>query len=411
MRLINNKTLMLLNAVLFMTLIYNSVYAQDSAAVNKQRDLKDVIADLFNKKKTKEKPPKQGDISYSFLPGVSYSTTSGFLIGFSLGMSKINGDPKTTSVSSAVLSGNYTSKKQFNAKFKSDIYTKNNDWYIEGDWRLSLTSQPTFGIGTATPSSNEQNLKFDLLRLYEKVSKRIAGNFYLGGGIYFDRFSHIKTENDEEAEVYPNYHNEYNKKYNYDTTAYNHISFGLLAEFDSRDNIVNTYKGVYLKLRYTFNQKLLVGDAIWQGAGFEGRAFTSFGKINKHVFAGWVYGEFIVNGNPSYLNLPAIGWDKYEKSGRGYTLGRYRGRQLMYGEFEYRFPISSNGLFGGVAFVNVTTATNPEIDEYLFKYLKPAYGGGLRIKFDKLSRTNISIDYGKASDGSSSIVFNLGEMF
>lgn len=392
----------------------SSAMSQDSLELSRQKDLKDVLKSWFGKKgKTEKKAsiPDQQKVQFSFLPGLSYSTTTGFLIGFNLSLSKYNGNPKTTTMSSGVLSSNYTSKNQFNVKFKTDIFLENNDWYLEGDWRFSLTSQSTFGLGTSTPKENEEIVFYDQIRFYQKISRKVVGNLYLGGAVYVDRYYNIDTKNKEDVPVFPNYHNEYNRLFNYDTSQYHNFGLAAVAEFDARDNVTNPYKGVYLNAKYISNQRILGADGVSQEFDAELRSYYSFGKVNKHVFAAWLYGKFVFAGNPPYLNLPAIGWDKYERSGRGYTAGRYRGRQLFYGEFEYRFPITSNGLFGGVAFVNVTSASNEQVNESLFEYMKPAYGLGLRLKFDKFSRTNIAVDFGKASDGSTSFVLNLGEVF
>lgn len=75
-------------------------------------------------------------------------------------------------------------------------------------------------------------------------------------------------------------------------------------------------------------------------------------------------------------------------------------------EFRYQRTV-----FGPVAFINGTTASDPDNGTGLFKYVRPGYGGGLRIKFNKNSRTNIAIDIGKGADGSSSFTLNLGEVF
>ena len=66
----------------------------------------------------------------------------------------------------------------------------------------------------------------------------------------------------------------------------------------------------------------------------------------------------LFKGNPPYLDLPSTGWDSYNNTGRGYVQGRYRGKDLMYLESEYRFGITRNGLFGGVVFANAETVSN-----------------------------------------------------
>ena len=93
--------------------------------------------------------------------------------------------------------------------------------------------------------------------------------------------------------------------------------------------------------------------------------------------------------------LPATAYDQRGRSARGYVQGRFRGNNLVYGEAEYRFPISKpGGILGGVLFVNATTADNPNQDLKLFDSVRPAYGLGLRIMADKRSRTNLCVDYG-----------------
>src|SRR5690606_21012925 len=96
------------------------------------------------------------------------------------------------------------------------------------------------------------------------------------------------------------------------------------------------------------------------------------------------------------------------RSGRGYSIGRYRGKQMLYGESEYRFDITANGLWGGVVFANVQSFT--EMESERFEYLKIGAGAGLRLKFDKKSATNVTLDFGFGKD-SFSVRVNLGEFF
>jgi hypothetical protein len=43
--------------------------------------------------------------------------------------------------------------------------------------------------------------------------------------------------------------------------------------------------------------------------------------------------------------------------------------------------------------------------------VQPAYGPGLRIKLNKVSRTNIAVDYGIGREGSKGLFINVGEIF
>jgi hypothetical protein len=105
---------------------------------------------------------------------------------------------------------------------------------------------------------------------------------------------------------------------------------------------------------------------------------------------------------------PSIGWDPYNRSGRGIEQNRYRGKSLLYFETEYRRDITSNGLLGFVAFANVNSVSEPATGS--FNYWHPAGGAGLRIKFNKRSGTNIALDYG-FSQGYHAFIVGLGEAF
>lgn len=65
---------------------------------------------------------------------------------------------------------------------------------------------------------------------------------------------------------------------------------------------------------------------------------------------------------------------------------------MVYQEAEYRFQMSQNGLLGGVVFINAQTFSAAE--GTALQKLQPGCGLGARIKLNKVSKTNICIDYG-----------------
>ncbi|WP_226163180.1 hypothetical protein [Hymenobacter terricola] len=94
---------------------------------------------------------------------------------------------------------------------------------------------------------------------------------------------------------------------------------------------------------------------------------------------------------------------------RGFIQGRFRGKNLIYGETEYRFGLTRNRLLGAVVFANAESVTEQESGR--FEKVVPAAGAGLRVSVNKVSHTNLSIDYGFGTDGSRGLALNLGEVF
>jgi hypothetical protein len=114
---------------------------------------------------------------------------------------------------------------------------------------------------------------------------------------------------------------------------------------------------------------------------YEYRTYVNVNKdIPQNLIAFWFWGTSVLSGHLPYLELPSITWDTYNRSGRGYIQGRFRGNNMIYGESEFRFRLTRNGLLGGVAFVNCTTASNPlpYNSQNLFNTVAPGGGVGYR---------------------------------
>lgn len=106
--------------------------------------------------------------------------------------------------------------------------------------------------------------------------------------------------------------------------------------------------------------------------------------------------------------MPSNGWDSFAANARGYTQGRYRSRQMFTLEAEYRFRITRDGLIGAVLFTNASTYAEPNGE---FKYVNPAVGTGLRIKLNKNSQTNITLDFSIGIKNNKGFYADVGEVF
>jgi outer membrane protein assembly factor BamA len=205
-------------------------------------------------------------------------------------------------------------------------------------------------------------MRFNYVRIYETALKQVSPHWYLGIGINIDYHYEIKDEllklDTPNAYITSNYF--YSKKNGFDPTRYSTNALSLQIIRDSRDNAISATKGYYANLSFRVNEKIFGSSQNSSMLYYEWRNYFSLQKSKpRHLLAFWTWGQFVTSGNVPYLALPSIGWDTYGRSGRGYVQGRLRGTNMIYGETEYRLPISRNGLFGAVAFFNITTASNP----------------------------------------------------
>ncbi|MDF2432707.1 MAG: hypothetical protein JWP44_2338 [Mucilaginibacter sp.] len=367
-----------------------------------QKDLLDIANSLFKFKPRKY--PKAGtkQIYFSILPistavpggskAIVTSTTAGFYLG----------PRNTTYISSVTFAPYFNLHGRYGLPVHSSIWLKDNAYNIQGDTRFLVYPEYTWGLGGGQPENKRITVNYDYIRLYQSVLKRITSYFYAGLGYNLDYYFNIGTSAPPTLKDFTGY------QYGIGSSSFSSgLSLNLL--YDSRQNLFNPIPGVYGNLIYRHNAGLIGSDNNSQSVYIDFRkyvALTAAGPKNQIAF--WTYyWSTILTGTP-YLNLPGIGMDPYQRSGRGMEQNRYRGQSLIYFETEYRKDITKNGLFGFVVFANVNSASQP--DSRRFAYLNPAVGTGLRIKFNKKSDTNVCIDYG-VSKGFSDIVVGLGEAF
>ena len=402
---------------------------EDSIRQSQQVDIFEVIRKWTGKPpKPSNGIPKEGVRNLSLLPIVGYTPANGFVIGAAVSVTQFRGLPKTTNLSSALINVSLTSKSQVLLNLKYDLFLPNNKWYISGDNRLLFFNQNTYGLGiyglkgqnytfgvngdNTNRTDSAQPMKFNYLRLYETALRQFARHWYGGVGIMIDDDFKINDQSLKlDSPTHLTSHYNYSKSYGFDTSHYSANGLSLHILHDTRDNPIEPFSGMYFNMAFRFNSVAFGSTQNSSMLYYEYRTYFSLNKsVPRDVLAFWFWGVSVTSGKMPYLELPALTWDTYNRSGRGYIQGRFRGDNMVYGETEYRFRISKNDLFGGVVFVNCTTASNPLTGQNIFNSLATGYGFGLRILMNKNDRTNICIDYGRG-DGFSGIYFNIREAF
>jgi len=413
---------------------YLTVNGQSTVFDKKEEKLKlkeDSLSTTLNKTTS---DVEAGKLYVAPLPILASSPAFGFMYGAAASGSIFLGDPSSTNMSNALVTGAYTTKNQLLFTLKSTLYTNENKWMLQGDYRLFFSSQPTFGLGTGAEGNtlqpgispygleqhlgSEQAMDFDLIRFYQTALRQVQPGFYLGLGVHFDRYSNIKDhllDLEGEKPAYT-HHYIYNTKYGFDPNGYTIAGVSANAVYDTRDNIANPYTGRLLNAQFRYNADFLGSDQSSSSLWLEYRDYFNVNKdVPRNLIAVWTYANVTTHGKLPYMAMPAMGWDHMGKSGRGYPQGRWRGDNLFYAEAEYRFrlPLSATrpDLFGGVVFVNATTASSYDNQTKLFEHWQPAAGIGLRIQIQKKTRTNLSIDYGWGPNGAGGLFLNLTEYF
>lgn len=379
-----------------------SVIKTDTA---RQTDLIDIARKIFHVHSKTIREQRDKKVYFSILPiSSAVPGGSGRALITSTTAAMYLGPRRTTNISSATFTPYWNFEGRFGLPLRTSVWFPNNTLTIQGDTRFLVYPQFTWGLGNSHDNTSQVLVDYKYIRFYQSVLKRITPYLFVGPGYHLDYHFNIKIDDpNQDLKQYSGY--DYGTSSNSFSTG---VSLNLL--FDTRNNSINPLPGAYANVVYRINPKVLGSNDSWQSMYIDLRKYLSLNptvKNQQNVLAFWTYLWTVLNGKTPYLDLPSIGWDPYNRSGRGIDQNRYRGKTLYYLESEYRRDITRDGLLGYVVFGNATTVSGTG---GLFSSWFPAAGAGLRIKFNKGSSTNIGIDYG-FSKGYSSIMFNLGETF
>jgi len=407
------------NFGLFIWLLFSfsaAVHAQDvvpdDTTSSDVKDLGDMVRQVLNKKPDSTKAKSSKGIAV--LPSLGYNPSFGFVIGGKASAIRQFGKKEDTDLSAFGLEALYTSKGIITAQARHNVFTPGNTLNFQGNWQLSKFLITDYSIGTGnkdylTNSDSAFLTKFTFIRLTERVYRRIGRYLYVGGGLSFNIRNKINDEKLDSLGSTP--HNRYSLRNDFDPLRYSANGLLLAMEYNSKEHPLRAYKGIYAEFGFLFNQKWLGSTKNSVQLIYDLRKYVSLSSTSpEHVLAFWHIGSYKLGGSVPYLALQATGYDAYNRSGRGYTIGRFKGPSYDYFETEYRFPITRNKFLSGVAFINIQTASD-DLGKKLFQYWDHAAGGGLRILLQKHSRSTLCIDYAKGKYNSSGFFFGLNEVF
>ena len=389
-------------------IIDTTIKPVETGKTNKSEvDFKDIVGGLFHKGKPKKIDTgeiKSTKVRISGVPAAGYSLATG-LAGLLAGNAAFYTN-KDANISTMVTSFTYTVRNQIILPLLTNIWTKDNKYNIVTDWRYVKYPSYTYGLGGYTTLSDGYTIDYSAIRLHQTVLREIIPNMYAGIGYNMDYFYNVG-----ELDPPPGKVTDFQKYEGDNPVNKTEFASGFTFNFiyDSRKNSINAQQGNFLNVIYRPNLTLFGNDYTWRSLVIDARKYIKVPANSDNVLAFWTYEWLTVSGQAPYLMLPNTGGDPYSNTGRGYIQGRFRGDNMAYLESEYRFRLTTDGLFGGVIFVNAQSFTEQASKN--FETIAPGYGAGIRIKLDKYSRTNIAVDYGFGLNGNGGVFVNIGEVF
>ncbi|MDX1627716.1 MAG: BamA/TamA family outer membrane protein [Fulvivirga sp.] len=300
------------------------------------------------------------------------------------------GDFSNTRSSNAQVLGAYTLNKQVIIQTRHSIFTPQEKLALNGE--LSYYDFPIlyYGIGNDTKKEFEENLDYKVLIFRQRILKKVRPNWFAGLQYRYTHLYDLMYEPqvlDDQARLKS------------ETGTNSGLGFSVIH--DSRDNILNATQGIFTEIS-TFHH----GSTI--GSDFNFSRYTidlrKYWPLNNSDVLATQYFAQMNTGNVPFREMALLGGETIM---RGYYNGRFRDKQLMAWQIEYRKQIIS--WIGVVAFGALGDVA-AELSDFQLNTLKYTIGGGLRVMVNKSERLNIRIDYGIGKE-TSGFYFAFAEAF
>lgn len=365
-----------------------TVEMQATDSVQKKLRFGKRLINFFFKANT---PDPNKRVDFGFLPGPHYSSTQGLGLGImaTATYSMDRTDPTLTR-SNASLFSDMTTKGFLLIGLKGNNFFPKERFRL--DYRAYIYTFPTnfWGIGYANGNNddNETNYRRNRVDLMGRFLFRMARNTYIGPML---NFRYIKA-----LEVSPgNMLTLFNGQ---DLTVHSQTA-GFSFIYDSRDFMLNAYRGWFVQLDQTFTPRFLGNDYCFSTTDL---TVSTYRKVWKGgVLAGELHGGFNY-GNPAWCLMSEVGGNSRM---RGYFEGRYRDKNIIEAQVELRQRIKKR--HGAVVWVGAAEVF-PRFDAMRWKRILPNVGLGYRWEFKQ--RINVRLDCGWSKNGPG-FMFNINEAF
>ncbi|MGB0349332.1 MAG: BamA/TamA family outer membrane protein [Schleiferiaceae bacterium] len=288
----------------------------------------------------------------------------------------------------------YTLENQYGFWLDHALYTDENKWFFYGRARYQSFPLFYYGIGRETPSEHIALIDGEYTLFRERLLRETLPSLYFGLELDYqglNRVNYIDTETDFELpEV--------------GALGSNNLGIGLGLLYNNIHNAMNPREGLYSEWAFMNYNTAAGSDYNMTTYVIDNRIYHPV-KENT-VFAAQLYGQF-TSGNAPFNMLALMGGESLM---RGYYLGRYRDKNLLAGQVEYRIlPFEFSKRWGASVFL---AAGQVYGDEYGFNWdqFLPTGGAGIRYLIfpEKDIYTRIDVSFTEEGRG---VYFFIGEAF
>ncbi|MCL1042878.1 BamA/TamA family outer membrane protein [Shewanella marisflavi] len=336
-------------------------------------------------------------IDMSYLPTAYYTPEKKFGVGLLMvGLYKTEGAAPEEQPSSLVLNSFVSMNNSYGVEVENMTFFNGGKQRLLLGLELHNEASVYYGRGIADGNIDSNHHEFDeqLYSFTPRWMTQVADNYFIGVGADFTYVSADKFTRVEGDIPLPS-----------DGILPDNFSSGLVVTsiYDSRDYRLNATKGWLFQLDaglYQNSEYDSFAKYDLELANYIDLSSTALLSTMPGLIAWQVQGHF-TSGDVPWNMLPDLGGSS---AMRGYIKGRYRDKQMMMGQVEYRLPIFQRyGMvfWGGVG--SVADKVSELSDELL-----TSYGAGFRFKIK--DNINLRFDVG-VGENETNFYLNVNEVF
>jgi outer membrane protein assembly factor BamA len=335
---------------------------------------------------------KEKTSGLAWLPVIFYTPeTKWALGGGGIYYFRLTRDENVVRPSSVSFIAIYSQRKQLSLELNPDFYLGKG---IHLQWDLQYSDFPDYfyGIGRDTAEESEELYTSRFWKLSVEALKQVYRDLNVGFVYYFDR---AKLTDVDEAPLLG--------AGDISGSAGGIASgLGFFMTYDSRDSIFFPTQGSFHQFSATAFGRALGSDFTFNRFYLDLRKYLTLAEAHTLALQSKMLFQ---TGDPPFWRLGLLGG---EESMRGYYLGRYRDKNLIALQAEYRWlPVFWR--LGLAAFAGLGDVAE-KLGRFDLANLKYSYGLGLRFIFDRRQTLNIRLDFGFGK-GTSGIYFTAAEAF
>ena len=294
----------------------------------------------------------------------------------------------------------FTLNGQYGIRISHALYSDKDTWFFLGDIDFEQFPLKYYGIGSDVPTSNIALVDATQIRIKERVLRKVLDNFYIGLETDFRSLSNVSFERSEDNE-------EINFELPFGAEGTTNFGVGVGFVYDERHNVLNERDAFFSEFAYLNYNPFWKSNVEYQLITLDNRLFKKVG--DNDVLAAQVYGEFNFGGEVPFNQLSYMGGESLM---RGYFKGRYRDRNQIAAQVEYRFlplKLGFTDRLGATIFTGIGEVFN-QWDELQLNNVKWSAGAGARFLIFQQKDVYLRFDYAFTRDDSNFYI-SIGEAF